>query len=96
MVLKQEIQKQLDEANKKIEMMEKVITNYHLAFLAVNEKVIEDLGNDDYPFPQQYCDEFDLIYDSLNKKNHKIADESIKKIIEKDSYTCEEVYNHAK
>ena len=94
MPLKKEIQQQLSIAEDKVEKMTQIIENFHNALLAISCRVVEDMENDDYVsgMKERYFKEYDLIIDSLNKKNDKLADDDIKDILNKDSFKCSDVY----
>ena len=89
MPLKSIIQKELIEADKKVEMLEKIVRNYALALEAINSRVIEDaelLGTENLET------EYDLIVNSLIEKNDKLADRETKEIMTVNSFKCSEVY----
>jgi len=89
MPLKSIIQKELIEADKKVEMLEKIVRNYALALEAINTRIIEDV---DVMSAEHLETEYDLIVNSLIEKNDKLADDETKEIMTVNSFKCSEVY----
>ena len=86
---------QLIEANKQIEIMKKIISNYQKTNIAINHEVIESIQNaKNLDENEKHINTYDCLMESLTVRNEKISKDMdmIEELLDIDNYNHNDVY----